>query len=480
MIKKTNKLPMQVILVSKGDQALPTGTFTTNSTSVNLADGQIGVMSFDKNSAVKTVGQYLASGDTSAEVAAIKVVQGTALSANTQLVNLFEVGDPTHVESGVINRSNIRSVMVKKPSYGVLGAQSATTFATPVNDAEYSAYIKLDSVRYDREYSTRNDVTIHAAVPRVNFTTAGIAQPLDYVLSKLMAEFNSQSKAVATNSNKGNKNFVVLGLKVAGGSGVALSTITPSTDITFQTINGQAQVLKSSSELCQTLARLIDDSALVNASTIENVDASTAGATAKIDALIVIGLPHQQAAYFDNMAELMVKPSFNFAGGFIAGADPVVVNCHPVEGFGHGWKWKLQEAQRPLVDKHTKQVQPKNDWFYEGVSYINKDHFYTSEIINYFDVEQTLTGTVVSPKELILLFRAEVPSTFTIDVANIVARTDNAIPFVTSDGAGTGTASANIVAGVEGVLNAWIEDARVNGTDITIGGDAVPGGTYLS
>ena len=54
------------------------------------------------------------------------------------------------------------------------------------------------------------------------------------------------------------------------------------------------------------------------------------------------------------------------------------------------------------------------------------------------------------------------------------------VPTVTSNDAGTGTASAVTVAAIEAVLSAWLEHARTTGTNFTVTGDAVAGGTYLS
>lgn len=481
MLKKTNKLPMEVILVAKGDQALPTGTFATTGTTVNIADGQIGILSWDKDSSVKTRGTYIASGDDSNEVQSIKLVQGTPASANTQLADIWEVGDKTHIESGTIRKNNIRSVYVKKAAIPVFGGQVASAFPTPVNDGEYQVFLKLDSVRYDREYSTMNDNVVSASAPIVNFTTAGIAQPLDYVLTNILVELNSQSKAVTSNSRRGTKSYVVFGVKFAGGSGQVIGTITPTTNITFQTVNGVAQVLKSSSELCQTLARLTkDNAALLATSTIENVDITTAGAAAKIDGLIVIGLPHELAAEYDNVAAVQVKPTLNFAKSFISGVDPIVTTCAPSEGFGQGRKWALLNSLRPGLQTFTMQNQPHGDWFSEGKNYINSSNLYTSYIIDYFDTESVDNQTIVSPKKATILFRCEVPSTFTTTVNAIIARGTTDIPTVTSTDAGTGTVSAVTVAAVEGVLSAWLEHARTTGTSFAVGGDAVAGGTYLS
>ena len=481
MLKTTTKLPMEVILVATGDQALPTGAFATTGTTVNIASGQLGVLSWDKNSSVRALGNYIVTGDDSAEVQAIKIVQGTPASANTQLADVWEIGDKTHLESGIIRKNNITSVTVKKAVIPVFGGQVASAFPTPVNDGKYTAYLKLDSARYDREYSTMNDNVVYAASPIVNYTTAGITNPLDYVLTNIMVDFNSQSKAVTSNTRRGTKSFVVLGVKFAGGSGQVIGTITPTTNITFQTVSGVAQVLKSSQELCQTLARLTkDNAALLATSTIENVDLSTAGAAAKIDGLIVIGLPHELAAEYDNVAAIQVKPSLNFGANFISGVDPTITTCHPVEGAGQGRKWALLNTLRPALQTYTMQNQPQGDFFSEGKSYINSSNLYTSYIINYFDTEPALGFTNPCPKKVSLLFRCEVPSSFTTTVNAIIARGTTDIPTVTSTDAGSGTASAVTVAAIEAVLSAWLEHARTTGTNFSVGGDAVAGGTYLS
>lgn len=485
MRKKTNKLPMIDILVTTGDQALASGVFTTAGNALNLASGQLGVMSYDPNSSVKAVGAYLASGDDSSEVQAIKVVQGTPASSNTLTADVWGVSNPSHVETGVIRRGNIRSVAVKKYQPAVYGGAAVTNFPTPVNDAEYAMYLELKSTRLDQVYSTMNSDVLQASAPVVNFTTAGITNSLDYVLTNIMANFNNNSVAVYRNGRKGNQPFVVLGVKAAGGSGQVIGTITPATNITFQTINGQAQVLKSSVELCATLARLVQDNAqLIATSTIENVDLSTAGAAAKIDALIFIGLPMGPVAIYDNVEQQQTRVLPNPAKQFIAGVDPTVTIANPSEGTGQGRKWKAEEAWRALVPVFTNQVQPHGDWFSEGISYVDAAKNYTSYIIEYFDTEETLTTSEVDPKLAVLLMRSEIPSTFTVNVNNIITRIaagNSPVPTVTSNDAGTGTASATMVASVEAILSAWLEHARTTAANgFKVLGDATAGGTYLS
>ena len=484
MNKKTNKLPMEDILVITGDQALPTGVFTTAGNALNLTTGQLGVMSFDFNSSVQPVGDYLVAGDDSNEVQAIKLVQGTPASSNTLTADIWEVGNKSHIETGVIRKGNIRSVAVRKYQPPVLGGAAVTNFTTPVNDVEYSMYVTLNSVRLDQMYGLTNDNTLYGSAPITNFTSASITQPLDFVLSNVLYDINSRSMAVNKNGVKGIQPVVCFGVKVGGGSGQVIGTITPATVLTFQTINGVAQTMRSSVELCSTLARLVQDNAQLTAtSTIENVDLSTAGAAAKIDALIFIGLTQTPAAYYDNIEQQQVKVTPNPAKGFLAGIDPTVTIANPNEGTGQGRKWKFQEAHRALVPVHTMQIQPQGDWFNEGISYVDAAKNYTSYIIEYVDTEATLTTSEVDPKKAILLFRSEVPSSFTVNVNNIITRiaaNSTPVPTVTSNDAGTGTASATTVAAVEAVLSAWLEHARTTGINFAVLGDATAGGTYLS
>ena len=196
------------LLVVTGDQVIPTGKFEGSGTALNLKSGQLGIMSFDPNSSVRPLGEYLQTGDDSSEVQAIKLVQGTPASQNLQLADIWEVGDKSHIESGIIRRNRIRSVYVKKPKFATLGAQVITGFPTVVNNGHYFSYLSLTSTRYEKEYGITNKNSLYASSPVVADYT-GITNTLDYVLTNLLSSFNSQSKAVSTTLRRGNQSFVV-------------------------------------------------------------------------------------------------------------------------------------------------------------------------------------------------------------------------------------------------------------------------------
>lgn len=484
--KKTNKLPMEVILVNKGDQALPTGNFTTAGVALNLADGQPAVLSYDLYSSVRPAGEYVEAGDTTSEVQAIKVVMGTPASSNVTTADIWEARDKGYLESGVIAKDKIQSVSVKKPRYGRNGAQVLSAVSTPISNLEYNAYLRLISVRNDR-YFGDNDEVVHATVPAVDFTALSITQPKDYVLQKLAVDFNKQSKIINLGNSafkKGNRNFVVFGVNIAGGGGTAIGTIQPGATVNFMTDGGVTSSIVVDYPLAVALAQLVQsDANLIAASTIEVLNGATAGSAATVDALIVVGLDHTKAAAYDEIEQVRTRPELNIAGGFVrAGATKTLTTCNSDEGTGQGWKWLINWRHRAGLDVHTKQIQPHGDWFLEGKNYITEDWLYTSYEIEYFDVEETLTTREVSPKKVTLLFRAEKASAFTPTVTNIAAQIalGNApVTIATSNGAGTGTASANVVADIEAVLTAWLEDARTS-NPFTVTGDAAAGGTYLS
>lgn len=485
MNKKTNQTPSgDTIFVATGDLALPTGSLTTATTALNLTNGQVGIMSYDINSTVKPVGQYLVAGDDSNEVNAIRIVRGTPKSAMTQKVSLWEEGDLAYQQSDTIRRGQVQSVSVKKATFGKLGGQVASNFLQPVDNGEYGVYLTLDSVKTDKAYSSNNDVMFVSA-PITDFTAQAITNKRSFVLEHLATQLNSDSSVVSRNGLKGNKDFVVFGIKLGAGTGPALSTITPTTNIAFDRRNGVDQTIQLGEAGVTALAQLVHtDANLLPTSTIEKLDITTVGATDKIDAIIVLGLPHELTSVIDEEKKRMVTPVLNFTDSFrLTATKPVISISHAEDAVNTGLSWLNTWKQRAGLMVHTRQYRPMGDYFNEGLSYINPDKRYTSYIINFFDTENTLTTNQTTQKMATILLPSEKLAAFVVNVANVVTRiaaSQTAIPFVTSNDAGTGTASVNTVAGLEAVLSAWLEHSRTTSVNFTVTGDAIAGGVYLS
>ncbi len=556
LIKKSNQVPMEQILVVKGDVASPTGSLVTTTTALNIGNGVVGTLCWDFASSTKSLGSFIASTDDSNEVQAIKVVQGTPASANITSVSPWEVSDPGFVESGVINKNMIRSVGSKKARLAKCGAQSFESFGTFVDNTEYKAYLRLLSVRNDRDFGD-NDQVVSAIVPATNFTALSVANKTDYVLQNLAAKFNVNSQVLG-----GNRNYVVLlakGTPVAataptvptivltsgavtgvtggtggsgytsaptvvltggspttaavvtaqinaagaitgytivspgagygsvptasfsGGNGTVIGTLTTGSQVPVMNYKGATYSLAMTNSMLIALADLVNKSAvLTGTSTIVPIDTTVEGGFAKSDVLIVLGLPHTVAPAFDDIEQVMVTPELNLGPNFItAGFTKQVASAD--EGTGQGSKWLIQWRNRVGLQTHTKQNQPFGDYFLEGYNYIDPTKMYTSFEVEYFDVEQTLTGTQDSAKRLIVLFPAEIASSFTVNVNNIVTRLvagSSPINIINSNDAGTGTASSNSVSSFNGILGAWLEHARTTGNPFPLIGDAVSG-TYV-
>lgn len=466
--KKTNKVSMDNIFVVKGDQVVPTGDFVTTSTAFNLADGQLGVLAWDFDSTVRDLGVFKQAGDDSNEVQAIKLVVGTPKSNASHTVSIWEDGDLAYQESGVINKTNIWSVAVKLPEYPTNGAQFFEFASTLEADTEYKAYLRLGSVRNDRFYGD-NDEVVHAIVP-----ASDAAPALSDILNELAYKFNLQSKALFLTGNgtnkKGNRNFVVFGINSAGGSGVAVGDVTVGTVIPFVTLNNVNSNFIATASFVNTLATFINqgDSVLTATSTIELIDGGDF-TSATLDGLLVVGLPHDQAAAFDNVEQLYVTPEVNLAGGFtVPSVAADIYKAQDVaakEGTGQGWKWLINWRDRAGLAIHTAQNQPKGDYFLEGLNYINPDLFYTSYTLEYYGTEETLTNSEVSPMKTTLLFAA------TADTTDTVADLTGSYVFAT-----TGTTTVTYV---NNILDAWLEHARTNGNPFSLKGDIAGGGVYL-
>lgn len=462
--KKTNKVSMDNIFVVKGNQVVPTGAFTTSGTTVNLQDGQLGVLAWDIDSTVREIGVFKQAGDDSNEVSAIKLVVGTPKSQSTHTVSLWEDGDLAYQESGVINKTNIRSVSVKLPKYPTCGAQLFEFGFTPEANTEYKAYLRLKSVRNDRDFGD-NDEVLHSIVPAQD-----AAPTVQYVLDTLIYNFNTQSKLTFLTGNgstkKGNRNFVILGVDSGGGGGTEIGGLVAGASVPFLDLDGSTSNFVVTEAMVQAFAKflLAGDSSLATTSTIEVINGNNLGASS-VDTIIVLGLPEDRAVAYDDVEQLYVTPELNLAGGFtvtsVASAIFKANDVNAQEGTGQGWKWLNEWRHRAGLAVHTAQIQPRGDWFIEGKNYINEDAFYTSYIIEYYGTEDTLTNTEVSPMKTTLLFAAT--NTDSGNAVTDLAGDTGEYVFAT-----TGTTTVTFV---NNILDSWLDHARTTGNPFSLKGD---------
>lgn len=470
--KRTNRVDMEQILVGAGDQGLATGALAGAGTALNIADQQYGVLSWDFDG-TNALGNFITAGATSANVAAIKVLQGTGASANLTMVDPWEVGEKSQVESGVIYEAQIRSFTAL---LGIVGAYSTDllhTFDVPVDGNEYGASIKLRSARNDRDFSDNDEVlnfTLSA------FDSTGATDATDLLLQSLVSDINSRSKVfnVGTNSRAGTRNLLALAINVGGGAGTAIGTLVSGTAIPVETLASGLQIdFTSTLPFIHSLGKLIDEGTLTGASTIELVDLTTAGNAVNVDSFIVIGLDYDEAAYFDDIKDVRTSVQVNLTEGFRAtGYD--FTRAH-LEGQGDqntGRQWWVENRERAQLQVHTMQNQPHMDFFSEGFQYVVKTQgFYTSYILDYYDYEDTLTVRPETPKQLIMLLDATAATATTAaTAATNIGASNPAIPVTTDD--------TTTVAALQASLGVWLESARPT-SGHSIKGDAAAGAYFV-
>lgn len=456
--KTSNRRPLETMLVC--DNTAPaTGTFAGSvANQLNLNHNQIGILSWDSDSPVAKTGNFLTSSHTATGVSAIRVVRGTETSKNLRLADAWEVSAPAYQGSDVIYANQIRSVAVNKPTYGNVGVCSVTGLVVPADlNKEYGVNLKLDSARFAREYGANDNVEQASVILTKTYTNN-----LDFVLQTLISKFNNRSTLMG-----GPQPFVALGVKIAaGGSGTPIGTSTNATNFSVITQNGVTYTLPSSPALVTAFARLIAAGTITAASTIETVNLATAGAAAKIDAIIFVGLDHQPAKVQDEVAGVRVSVLANPTKGFEGAAVRAVT---PVEEQNSARLLQLQYAQRAQVAMHTAQTEPHCGVFAPGYNPLKTTGFYTTYIIRHVDYDDEMNKVQPWEKSTIILFDATPTASATVSATVTALASGPAFPFTTL-----------FNSGVESILSAWLESARTNYNNFAVLGDAVAAGAYLA
>jgi len=307
---RANTASKEVILVGSGDQALASGALVNDTTALGIADGQLGVLSWDFDGTV-ALGEFITAGVTAANVKAVKVLQGTPKSNAVHTVEPWEVEDKGYVESGILYRSNIRSVATAPYRVSSYSASAVTDIPSVSAATEYGAYVYLYGVRNDRDYGD-NDEVIYESFETPD-SLSGINDANSYVIENLLYKFNSRSRLASLSNSagvrRGNKNYIALAINTSGSggstAGQAIGTITcASTPTTIPVMksydkdgNAVTTNIVADAQLVKALAKLVKDQAdnsanisnqITASSTIEVIDPKTAGNGVKASGTVTV------------------------------------------------------------------------------------------------------------------------------------------------------------------------------------------------
>ena len=424
--------PMEQILVATGNQALATATASLvgSGSALNILSGQLGILSADHKGS-ETFGKFITAGRTALQVASVQVVQGTPKSGSINTVNAYGVGDPAFVASAIIDADKVNYVATYKYIPGK-HAIKRVQVSTPVVSTEYTAFINLRSHRGDRDFGKMPDTLIASIVTPSTAPT----DIKDLVLQTLAYKFNLQ--ASFTN---GNRPIAVLGMKRSGsGSGVNIGGLTAGTSVPVVVVNGVTYSLTFTTEMIASLQDAIVIDAGLATADIELIDLSTAGAAAKIDELLVIGLDEPRALAFDNINQTKVAVRWSTKTGLTS---TVTSLSEPADTVNDGANWQLRYNERRGVTAFTLQNHPFNEYFISPTDYVDTAVNYTATIIEFYGNESTISGEMKSPKTVVILLPCA--------ISNPTA--DASTPYTIA------TTATTTVTALNASLGAWLSSA---------------------
>jgi hypothetical protein len=280
MSKRTNKPYTEYFIVGTGDQAVKTtGNINTTGNAVNIAAGQIGIIAA-RNFGTYSAGDFIAAGDDITDIPEVKIVQGTANSADTSgLLGWFnEI--PAFVETPVIKANSIQSFSSRLAPVDTYSSVEIAGFDDPEDETRYVLNMSQRSVRKDRDYGANVD---QMSIDYITGDLTGIGDPKDFLIQNLAYNFNLNSAVLNTQPSwqpsAANKRWIAFVINAAGAAdGTVVGDIALGDVIPVMTINGTAMNFTADRAFLQTVNEWITNSSNITAaSTIQVINLAQAG-----------------------------------------------------------------------------------------------------------------------------------------------------------------------------------------------------------
>lgn len=299
-------------LVAAGNQSFAStnGIYDTAG-DTGVADGQLAVISWDESASHLDKGDFLTATNDIAgtgpnpvsEISKIKIVQGTAYSADYSGLNANSAvyNEGALVMSQVLDGTQkfefvgVASTTGRRSAFVASNVTSGTTSFNPGDDTVYTMSVSFHSSRRDKIFGTRSTDAAHLSVLTPTFADLGLATKaakVDWLIQNLVFEAALRSRSVnlSTNPTIGSKPFIAFAIDIdGGGTGTAISAVTAGTPFNFITRNGTTYSYTPDAEFVATLTQAVANSDLLVTSEIGVVDLSTAGSQAH-DMILIVAL----------------------------------------------------------------------------------------------------------------------------------------------------------------------------------------------
>jgi len=428
-MKRTHKPFQEYFLVATRNQALrDSGSILASGSSVNLTNGQLGAVDSSTQA-------YLTGGETKSTNPKVYFVQGTGKSADFSTLSGWHLEEQAFIRTPDIAADTIMSFTTKLPVVGTHSAVMLSGTSSPVEATRYAVNLKFRSVRKDRTYGGNLDQFTVDYVAPASPSTSGVLGNLVYNINKL-SKLNNMVPLYSRLAAK--KHVLALAIDLDGaGGGTALGTLAVGSTVNVGTDGTNTMTITITKDLLQTIYRGITDTALLTTSTIVNVNPSTVGAGA-VDALIVLGLDHEESLAFDdiNQVKTTVEATYN---GFTTYTDTKV--CDAREWQGTGREYRIWYDERAYAQSGSQQLTGFADELILPTNYIVESSLYTASIIDIQNVDQVDTGDGIIQQTRIWI---------------LLPATDDSGSATGATGITTSTSAATTLASIEAIMGVWI------------------------
>lgn len=288
-MKRTNEKYSEIFLVASGNQAMAkSGNISSSGTSVNIANGQLGVIAataaqphLNQNDFLGTTNNPAGSAaNTNTDVPAIRIVQGTPSSADTSQLYGWFYEDPAYVKSPIIRSNTVKSFTAQVAATPVLSSKlfSGLVDANVLSEKEYTSFMEFRSRRNDRDFGA-NVEQLPTVITTPDFSVVTVDSKLDWLVTQFVHNMNLNSKLYNNPSSRGNKDFVAFAINTAGSNtgGTVIGTLEVGDTIPFLKVDGVTYSTTVTKAMLETLNQLITNSTVTASSTIETVDLDLAG-----------------------------------------------------------------------------------------------------------------------------------------------------------------------------------------------------------
>ena len=233
-----NQAPTVEYVVGGADLALvASGALSGSGNTVNIANNQLGALSADDSGTILP-NNFITPGTTAAQVRAIKVIQGTPLSASTGEVNAMGAGHRAYVDGGMMEAGKIYEVFTDQYRLPTNDVHYFTGFSNLLPNTKYKFVINLTSARTEVQLG-HNELYVSRVI-----TTPAVAPTniQDWVIQTLVNELNKESVVCGnTGLNIGGvRQFVAFAVTKASSLATGTSVRSSTTLGSVTVVNGGA------------------------------------------------------------------------------------------------------------------------------------------------------------------------------------------------------------------------------------------------